>query len=186
MKLNLFDRPIVKLEYELDWSLLKSKILNSKVYNPKTDVFENTDIFWHIDNYEVINSEFTELDSYYEFVLPRIKDYVLNTLKTTTNSEIQVKDSWISRYNQYGFIKEHHHNQDTLAVGCYYLEKDINETNTEFRSKKHTDPWIEVPSKSFDILLFPFDMMHRSQKNNTNNERWLLTTNFSQTTTGRI
>ena len=102
MKLNLFDRPIVKLEYELDWSLLKSKILNSKVYNPKTDVFENTDIFWHIDNYEVINSEFTELDSYYEFVLPRIKDYVLNTLKTTTNSEIQVKDSWISRYNQYG------------------------------------------------------------------------------------
>jgi len=183
MELNLFDRPIIKLEYELDWNSLKQKILNTTQYKPKTDVFSNTDIYWHIDNFNVINSELTELNSYYEFILPQIKNYILNTLKTTDNDNIVVKDSWISRYNENGFIKEHHHNDDTLAISCFYLEKNINETNTEFRNKDDVNSWKEVPSKSFDVLLFPFDMMHRSQKNNTNKERWLLTTNFSHSNT---
>ena len=186
MILNLLDTPIEKLEYELDWNLLKSKLLNSQVHSPKTDVFANTDIFWHIDNYKVVNSQYTELDSYYEFVLPKVKEYALNHLKQPVNYNIKVKDSWVSRYNQDGFIKEHHHNEDTLVVGCYYLEKNENETNTEFRNNKQTDPWKEVYSKSFDIILFPFDMMHRSQKNNSNNERWLLTTNFSDITKSKI
>lgn len=179
MEISTLDRPIVKTKYKFNWDEFKSKVLSTKLHQPKTDVFSNTDIYWHVDAYKVINPELTELDSFYEFILPKVKDYVINTLKSTVDSDIVVKDSWISRYNQEGYIKEHHHNSDTLAISCFYLQKEANETNTEFRNKSDKNSWIEIPSESFDVLLFPFDMMHRSQKNNTGNERWLLTTNFS-------
>ncbi len=38
--------------------------------------------------------------------------------------------------------------------------------------------WKKVPAKTGDVLLFPGWIRHRTEHSRTNDERWVLTTNY--------
>jgi ectoine hydroxylase-related dioxygenase (phytanoyl-CoA dioxygenase family) len=40
--------------------------------------------------------------------------------------------------------------------------------------------WKEIPTVTGDVLIFPSWLRHRTQVNNSNEKRWVLTSNFSQ------
>jgi hypothetical protein len=39
--------------------------------------------------------------------------------------------------------------------------------------------WSTLPTKTNDVLVFPSWLQHRTQPNISNEDRWVLTTNFS-------
>jgi ectoine hydroxylase-related dioxygenase (phytanoyl-CoA dioxygenase family) len=65
--------------------------------------------------------------------------------------------------------------------GGYFECKDPLEDLKGFYYHDTNDwMWKEIPVVSGDVLIFPGWLKHRTQPNNSDEERWVITTNFEQ------
>jgi len=99
-----------------------------------------------------------------------------------------VSNSWVNVHNKNGITTEHNHACNAIVVAAYLK---IPENGGFFEAKdpleyhKTTLPisperlWSQIPTDTGDVLIFPSWLQHRTQPNLSEENRWVLTTNYS-------
>jgi uncharacterized protein (TIGR02466 family) len=109
------------------------------------------------------------------------------------NNSLTIANSWMNRHSMGGETLEHSHPGIDLVVSSY-LYCPPNSGNLVIRDpleyhrwssyhdaslhKDHAYPWIEIPVKTNDVLIFPGWLVHKTEKNSTNIDRYVMTTNL--------
>ncbi len=108
--------------------------------------------------------------------------------------QLSISNSWVNRHSRGGETLEHTHPGIDLVVSSYLycppnsgnliirdpLEyhrwSSFNDISLDY--DKHQYPWIEVPVKTNDVLIFPGWLVHKTEKSNTDIDRYVMTTNL--------
>ncbi|UYA57529.1 2OG-Fe(II) oxygenase family protein [Synechococcus phage S-CREM1] len=194
--LHLWSPLIWKFKYEFDLDKLKPLIDTLRGHwsvSPESSLLEDGDAISTArvgvyDNYlEPHNSPL--LEDYHNWLVQRIA-YVWEMNQLLSTSSIITK-SWINVHKRGGKTLEHVHNGSDMVVSAY-LKCPEGSGNIEFRDPLeyhklglpfHPEHqlWREVQVEDNDVLIFPPWMNHRTQENNTDEERIVLTYNVKGT-----
>ena len=96
--------------------------------------------------------------------------------------------SWVNVHKKTGKTMEHYHNQCPMVVSCY-LKAPNKSGNFEYRDpleyhrwgspgEPQISLWREVEVETNDIIVFPGWLKHRTQVNQTDEDRVCLTINY--------
>jgi len=97
-------------------------------------------------------------------------------------------NSWVNLHKRGGETLEHYHSPCPLVVSCY-LKCPPNSGNFLVRdpfeyhlfgtpSEPQEKLWTEIPVQTNDILIFPGWLKHKTQPNETDEDRIVLTLNY--------
>jgi uncharacterized protein (TIGR02466 family) len=107
--------------------------------------------------------------------------------------KLSIANSWINRHSRGGETLEHTHPGVDLVVSSYLycppnsgnlIVRDPLEYHkwSSYHYVSEDDvypyPWIEVPVKTNEILIFPGWLVHKTQKSNTDINRYVMTINL--------
>jgi len=106
--------------------------------------------------------------------------------------DVVVSNSWCNIHKKSGETKEHNHGMSNLSV-VSYLKKPQNSGEILFRdpldiyksmepSRNISNPWRKLITKENDVLFFPGWLYHKVEKNNSNQDRIVMTYNIQITT----
>ena len=127
---------------------------------------------------------------FYEYLNKVAMDVIVNQYGYDGNMEFAIQNSWINLHIPGGSTSIHHHGPAVLSVAAYlhmpdnggYIEfKDPLEYNKGYFPTPIDDEisnWKEVKTKTGDIVMFPGWLRHRTQENKSNENRWVVTTNY--------
>jgi len=185
-----FDFKFNSFKEKVDEYLKESKRLSTK-YNwgdPEhgdaiTGVhFNNMSDTWDVPhNWD----EFDKFNEYLKFVVP----FLMHTWFHAPPCNMSVNESWINVHRKGGFTEAHHHQNATIAIAAYL---DVPEGSgnllieNPLRPYKCSEPlgdtdllWGPIEVETNDVLFFPGWLTHKTEKNETNNPRYILSTNLS-------
>ena len=111
------------------------------------------------------------------------------------DQHITVSNSWVNKHSRGGETTEHMHEFVDLVVSSYLfcpegsgnlLVRDPLEyhrwhdviENAYFQKQKYRHPWIEVPVQTNDVLIFPGWLNHKTEKSESDVDRYVMTTNL--------
>ena len=172
---------IFKLNFEFDWDVLKP-ICEDIVVNEGARSTSQRNIakpHYHIK----------EFKSYYDWLIPWVSN--LANMKMAYDEypmQYFITDSYVNVHRSGAQASEHNHACNSIVVAAYlnmpdnsgYFEAkdplEYHKTNLPISSEKI---WSTIPTKTNDVLVFPSWLQHRTQPNLSNEDRWVLTTNFS-------
>ena len=101
---------------------------------------------------------------------------------------IYPRESWVNIHKRGGYTGEHLHSPSPLVISCYlkapkgsgnFLVRDPLEYHrfgTPQEPAEHI--WKEIPVQTNDVLVFPGWLKHKTQPNNTNEDRIVLSVNY--------
>jgi hypothetical protein len=192
--MNLFDIAYSKTNFNLDWDNIKP-IAEESVSIDKQHHLEEQGVT-SFENTDIPTEDLTELDSYYNFVMPEVSSFVFDTLGYSREYKLVKQNAWFSKYLDKGFVRQHSH-EESVAVACLYIELPSNAGNIEFKHPYYNhrkdyivsdDSWLwkEVKVKQNDVIIFDSAIWHRSQPNLSGKQRWTLTTNFGLKTKEKL
>ena len=101
--------------------------------------------------------------------------------------DLSISSSWVNLHPFNGWTDEHTHGSVPL-VCVLYVEQPANGGNLEiFDPMFHTWsgslrvelPWKEIKVRTGDVLMFPGWMLHKTQKNSSNDDRIVMSINIS-------
>lgn len=129
--------------------------------------------------------EFHEFNEYLKFVVP----FLMHTWFHAPPCNMSVNESWINVHRKGGFTEAHHHQNATIAIAAY-LEVPERSGNllieNPLRPYKCSEPltdtsllWGPIEVETNDVLFFPGWLTHKTEKNETDNPRYILSTNLS-------
>lgn len=126
----------------------------------------------------------------------RIHDYVYNCLGVSKSVEFRMTNSWVSKQDPGQPVWMHSHATSILS-GVLYLQADDNAGRIIFHRRKHFDnlfsETIHIPVdfpnlvtssgipfevKENDLLLFPSNLEHSVEENQSSRSRYSLAFNF--------
>lgn len=183
----IFKNHIIKSKFKLDWSSIKP--IAEEQVNISNQHYLEVNGVTSFEQIDPPTHHIKELYDFYEYTKPIYNDFVFNKLKYPKDKELEIQNAWFSKYTEGGYVKEHDHRY-SVAVMCLYIELPKNGGNIEFKDphylnkKKYItnddDSWLwnEVEVNESDLLLFDATLLHKSQPNLSNMERWTLTTNI--------
>lgn len=178
-----------KVHYDFDWNFL---------YPICNDLVTNTPVGLSL----VSNGHTSHQNKTQPHKLPEFKSYFTWLKQVVTDIAIQgmgysnayhkytISNSWCNVHYPEGKTHAHNHSNTFMVAaaylkmpenGGYFMAHDPLEQVKSFYY--HDNPewmWTEIPVISGDILIFPGWMKHKTQENKSNEERWVLTTNFDQ------
>jgi uncharacterized protein (TIGR02466 family) len=125
---------------------------------------------------------------FYQFISPIISHVLLNEWHLMKDYEYSVGNSWVNVHPKGGITTEHHHGPATM-VAAAYLQLPKNSGFIQFKDPLeylkgfHTKEgkiaeYYTLPAVTGDVFLFPGWLRHRTQHNNSDENRWVLTTNI--------
>jgi hypothetical protein len=128
-------------------------------------------------------------NDFYKFLHPITKHIIFNEWKLAKIFEYRISNSWVNVHKRHGLTSEHNHAASVLVCATYlnlpenggFIQfKDPLEYHKLFHQREDLNDchWFTVPAKTGDVLIFPGWLNHRTQPSNTDEERWVLTTNF--------
>ncbi len=136
-------------------------------------------------------SQWPELKEFYDHL-----DHMLGYIQVEWGSRAEwrrfVSENWINRHPKGAWTREHHHQNGAFATVAY-LDLPPNSGFLEIKNplenlKKGetidgnywTDErnWGQIECETGDVLVFPGWLSHRTQKNQTDNNRYVLSTNL--------
>jgi len=97
-------------------------------------------------------------------------------LMTKANCFDYITRSWMNQHKKTGQTTEHRHEGVELVFSCYVNVPE----NSGFFELEYDSQWHTIPVKSNDILIFPGRLMHRTQVNNSNESRIVITLNITE------
>ena len=157
-----------------------------------------TDTNWSIDEND-LNQKFDDNDiphlnpifkDFYDWLNPIVMDIIFNKFEYSKHMKYAIYNSWINLHIPGGSTEAHNHGPSVVAVSTYlYMPKDggyIEFYDPLEYHKAHLprviddqqSNWKVVPTVTGDVILFPGWLKHRTQKNKSNENRWVLTTNY--------
>lgn len=112
-------------------------------------------------------------------------------LMLSKNFDYIVGNSWVNVHGFSGKTQPHSHGLSALSTVAY-IKLPYNSGYTEFKDPLYDlksihersdndlelKQWNEVPVLEGDVLFFPGWLQHQSQENKTNDERWILSSNY--------
>jgi uncharacterized protein (TIGR02466 family) len=184
-------KPIVVKAHYPNWNWKKIEtICESLIKNTNSKVFLEQGDAGSTINGRKVPHLMPEFKEFYDWLNPIALDVIINKFEYHKDMDYVIYNSWINYHNFGGETIAHHHGPSILAVSSYlhlpenggYIEfKDPMEYNNTFYPAQINDEisnWKVVPAESGDVLMFPGWLRHRTQKNNSNIKRWVLTTNY--------
>jgi hypothetical protein len=101
-------------------------------------------------------------------------------------------NSWVNLHKKGGFTYPHAHGMCSLSIAAYLqMPEDggfimFKDPHFDLRSiqRKNTQPgsleeYQPVPAVTGDVLFFPGWLQHQTQANQSDNDRWVITTNYT-------
>lgn len=96
--------------------------------------------------------------------------------------------SWIIKHNHGGWTDEHNH-PEAMWSCAYYLKAPENSGRFlvrdpmdycwfNKRSLENCDSWYPIDLKTGDFLIFPSWLYHKTEKNMSNEAKWVMSINF--------
>lgn len=180
---------IFKLHYEFDWDVLYP-ICNELVVNTPRSLSLVTNGHTSHQNKNQPH-KLPEFRSYFEWLKSVVKEIVTKGMGYSNSHHVyKISNSWCNVHYPGGKTHAHNHSNTFMVAaaylnvpenGGYFMAKDPLEYVKSFYY--HDNPewmWTEIPVISGDVLIFPGWMQHKTQENKSNEERWVLTTNFDQ------
>jgi uncharacterized protein (TIGR02466 family) len=127
---------------------------------------------------------------FYNWLTPIVYDVIINKYGFSKDYEYKILNSWINLHVPGGNTPLHHHGPSVVAISTYlympenggYIEfKNPLEYHNTFYPYPIDDEisnWKETKTKTGDVVMFPGWLRHRTQTNRSNENRWVLTTNY--------
>lgn len=189
-----FEPLIIKVHYDgFDWNKLKDacerliKTTSIKVPLEQGDAASSAANMLRQPH---VMPEFRE---YYKWLEPIAQHILLKEWDLYDRHSYRIANSWVNFHGKGGVTKKHHHAATVLTSAAYlnlpedggFIEfRDPLEYVKGFYIKNADDEefgWKRIPAVTGDVLLFPGYLRHRTQPNNSNEKRWVLTTNYMGT-----
>jgi uncharacterized protein (TIGR02466 family) len=132
-----------------------------------------------------------EFSNFYKWLYPIVMHVLKEEWGGVKQFEYGITNSWVNYHNNGGYTIPHHHGPASLVAATYlnlpenggFIQfKDPLEYHKGFLTKEtdaEAGTWKSVKAKTGDVLLFPGWIRHRTEPNNSNIKRWVLTTNIS-------
>lgn len=197
-KIKICSQIAIKLQYNFDFqNNLKSKVDEaieySKNQTEKVPLEIGDAVSTVIHNIKGEPHTWIENSKYIQFLNANIP-YILKEFDLALQP-IEIVNSWVNRHSMGGKTVEHKHQFVDLVVSSYLfcpegsgnlLIKDPLEyhrandmVESAFSKKvKYQYPWIEVPVKTNDLVIFPGWVNHKTETSNSNIDRYVMTFNF--------
>jgi hypothetical protein len=197
-KIKVLPEVLVKLHYNFDFEYnLKAKcdktIEYSKNREEKVPLEYGDAVSTVIHNTNGEPHTWVENKKFIQFLNANMP-YILEQFGLA-RQPIGVSNSWVNRHSRGGETLEHMHQFVDLVVSSYLfcpegsgnlLVRDPLEyhrwhdviENSFFTQEKHRHPWIEVPVKTNDVLIFPGWLLHKTEKSNSDIDRYVMTINL--------
>ncbi len=197
-RIKILPELVVKLHYNFDFeNSLKSKcdetIEYSKKQEEKVPLEYGNAVSTVIHNANGQPHTWIENKKFIQFLNANLP-YILKEFELA-HQPITVSNSWVNRHSKGGETLEHKHQFVDLVVSSYLfcpegsgnlLVRDPLEyhrwndllENMYFKREKHQYPWIEVPVKTNDVLIFPGWLNHKTEKSNIDIDRYVMTINL--------
>ena len=186
----LFGNHISRDSYDIDWKKVKPQVAQ------EVDITEQHHLEVNgVTSYLNKNKthELEVFQDFYRYMQPKMESFIFNDLEYP-KGKVYIQNAWLSKYTYEGYVKEHTHDE-SVAVSCLYLEHYENSGHIKFKKpfydfKKHAisalhplpkdTSWFykEIEVKQNDVLMFDSFLLHKSQPNLSEKERWTLTTNY--------
>ena len=183
----ILDNFFLKLNYDLDWEKLKP-IAKLQVEIPEQDNLANKSQSSYLNLHnKTIN--LVELQPYYTWLLEKVKEYAFVELKYPPSTNISLQNAWFQQYFSGGYVTAHNH-PDSIFTTVLYLEiptdssfimlKDPYYDHKLKYSKDGSDEWLwqTLKVKESDLFIFEGGVVHKTNPNTTNNDKWCLVTNI--------
>ncbi len=182
----LFPPLIWKFNYKFDLDILYPKISDALNSVKKNSLLEKGDALSTVSLYKNQPHTWPELADFQYWLGEKIngirKEYEF------VENHSAVHHSWINRHLTSGETLEHSHSHATFVASCY-IRCPPGSGNIEFKDPleyhKHNFPVIpetsfykEVNCATNDVIIFPGWLRHRTQANQTDQERIVMTFNI--------
>lgn len=180
-----------KAHFKFDWNVLRP-VCKNLVDTTKHEVYLVENGKSSVTNLRQPH-KMPEFKSYYDWLNKVVKEIAIERCGYHSHFKYKVGNSWVNYHNNTGKTLEHNHPNAFLVVAAY-LNMPENGGYIEFKdpleyhkgAHEHTNGkgwfWSEVPAVSGDVLIFPGWLRHRTQNNQSDSKRWVLTTNILQIT----
>jgi hypothetical protein len=188
-----FEPLIIKVHYDgFDMSVLEpicEKLINDTTINVDIEIGDAGSSAPNQNQPHKIK----EFQPFYNWLKPITNHILKNEWDYLKQWDYVVANSWVNYHNNGGITDEHHHAATALVAATYlrlpddggYIEyKDPAEHFKGFHARNLRDEycnWKQVKAVTGDVLIFPGWLRHRTQPNNSNEKRWVLTTNVMST-----
>ncbi len=184
-----FEPLIIKAHYDFDWKTLKpvcQKMINNTEHQVRIENENGKSSVYNRKDQPHMNTAFK---SFYNWLNPIVEHIIKNEWGYEPNFEYRITNSWVNVHTKNGVTLEHHHGP-AIAVVATYLQIPENSGYIEYKDpleypkamNMHYDldgwAWKKVKAVTGDVLIFPGWIRHRTEHSNTNDERWVLTTNI--------
>ena len=128
---------------------------------------------------------------FFNWLDEKANSIILHHYKLSQFYNYKIGNSWVNVHRNGGQTLNHNHGISVLSCVAY-ITLPINSGFTEFKDP-HYDlrslhersdgdfglkEWCSVEASEGDVLFFPGWLQHRSQPNNSNAERWILSANY--------
>lgn len=185
---NLFGNYILKVKYDFSWNQLESKvneIFNQEITNHHPEVENgNSTLLARIEEPHL----WSELQDYMKFIsstMPHVAEYY-----DLLPAGVRVMNSWFNCHRPGGRSLQHEHGTVDIVFSSYpkfpknggRIEfKDPLEYHWHGYPKKNDRNmyWKAVDIEEGDILIFPGWIKHRTEINNSDQNRYVLTVNLN-------
>jgi uncharacterized protein (TIGR02466 family) len=128
-----------------------------------------------------------EFEEFYKWFLPMARHIIIKEWGYTPTINYNVVQSWVNVHEKGGTTLEHNHGGAILVASAYlnlpkdsgFIEfRDPMEYQKGFHRRDNMGwEWNECKAKTGDVLCFPGWLKHRTQPSNSDEQRWVLTTN---------
>ena len=180
---------IFKIHYDFDWEFLHP-ICDNLIKTTPTGVSLVTDGHTSHQN-KVQPHKLPEFKGYFTWLKEMVTEIAIQGMGySNTYHNYTISNSWVNVHYPGGKTHTHNHSNTFMVAAAYlnmpekgghFMAQDPLEQVKSFYY--HDSPewmWTEIPAVSGDILVFPGWMKHKTQVNKSDEERWVLTTNFDQ------
>mgnify|MGYP003333825085 FL=1 len=195
--INPFDPYFFKLHFDFDWRTLEpicKKLIDTTKYTDAAELLNG-----HTSQSNVLKPhEIPEFAPFYSWLMsciPSIAQVCIGKesdqmLKDNNSAmDYYVSNSWVNVHNKNGITGEHNHACTSIVVAAYlnmpenggnFLCKDPLEYHKAMLPVHSAHLWRQIPTISGDVLVFPGWLIHKTQPNLSDQDRWVLTTNLMQ------
>lgn len=193
-EINLWPSPIWKFKYEFDTDLICFKALDLLSHwsvSPESSILETGnalstapvgvyDTIFQPHNMEILSDYHAWLSDKIAFIWDKFGFIARSS---------EISKSWFNIHKFTGKTLEHAHNRTDLVVSAY-IKCPNGSGNIEFRDPLEyhklgfqynldKNLWKEVEVETNDVLIFPGWLNHRTQENQTDQERIVMTYNIN-------
>tara|TARA_B100002019_G_scaffold274531_1_gene271594 strand:+ start:352 stop:954 length:603 start_codon:yes stop_codon:yes gene_type:complete len=132
------------------------------------------------------------LSDLHDVIKSKIEDFAYGNLGVAKHVKIKIVRSWVMKHNFNDSALRHYHS-NSIFSGIYYLEVFPDSGNVVFEKSEHYpncfmstfQPDIETQNQintrvasiqplNGTLLIFPSQVLHRVEKNNTRNDRYCI------------